>query len=119
MFMSTVSTCALMPAAVTSSLPGLVTAATISTYDCLWVADKPTIKALTGKMGPVIRELGSIKKLFVASLLRYWTAPCGDQLDHQPPYPALLECYERGCAGTAATRPSQSVHQNVPNYFLS
>jgi hypothetical protein len=49
---------------------------------CLRVADKGTVKALTSQLGPILCALGSIKKLFVSPLLRYWTAPCCGQRGH-------------------------------------
>jgi hypothetical protein len=48
----------------------------------LWVADKYTVKNLTARLGPVIRALDRIRKLFITPLLRYWSAPCCNQRGH-------------------------------------
>jgi hypothetical protein len=47
---------------------------------CLRVADKSAAKALTTQLGPIFHALGSIKKLFVSPMLRYWASPfCGQR----------------------------------------
>jgi hypothetical protein len=47
----------------------------------LIVADKPGVKDLTAKLGPLIKELGE-RKVFLALLACYWLAPCCDDLGH-------------------------------------
>jgi hypothetical protein len=46
------------------------------------VADKPTVRELVGTATPLLKLLGSARKLVLTPLARYWVAPCCDDPLH-------------------------------------
>jgi hypothetical protein len=52
----------------------------------LTVADKPTVKELTGILAPLLKALGGCKKLVLTPMARYWVAPCCGDPDHLTNY---------------------------------
>jgi hypothetical protein len=52
----------------------------------LVVADKETVKNLTSLLMPLLRTLGSSRKLFLTPLARYWIGPCCDADAHHTNY---------------------------------
>jgi hypothetical protein len=48
----------------------------------LTVADKITVKELTGTLAPLLKLLGGSKKLVLTPMARYWVTPCCSDPDH-------------------------------------
>jgi hypothetical protein len=52
----------------------------------LTVADKPTVKELTNLLAPLLKALGTTKKLVLTPMARYWVSPCCDDTSHLTNY---------------------------------
>jgi hypothetical protein len=50
------------------------------------VADKATVKDLMTLLGPLLRVLGSSRKIFLTPLARYWVGPCCGDPGHVTNY---------------------------------
>ncbi len=63
-------------------IPGKDLAGTYHMDGSLPIADKRAVKELVVMLGPLLKELGGSKKLFLTPLARYRAAPCCGDPQH-------------------------------------
>ncbi len=67
-------------------LPGKDRTSTYHIEGSLVVADKAAIKDLVHQVVPLLKALGSARKVFLTPLARYWVAPCCSDPAHMVNY---------------------------------
>jgi hypothetical protein len=93
----------------------------------LVVADKPMVRELVSTATPLLKHLGSVRKLVLTPLARYWVAPCCDDPLHLTNYrlpgflPRLgdaIHALRDGIRDTLFTKRIDNFRVLCPNHMI-